>query len=372
MEKIFMSLPTVVFITALPLESDAITKNLSQLKNEMVSNTAYRIGVYPKDNPRWRVVVREAGQTNTVASTETILAIRNFEPDYIFLVGTAGGIKDVALGDVVIADVIKGYERGKDGSTFEPRGAVARSSYKLVEVAKLVSYTQNWCAKIDHEPLPKALIGVITTGEKVVASTCSPTYKLIRKIYSDAIAVEMEGIGFSEAVWRSESMRGIVIRGISDLLDDKDAKHDKEWQPIAAENAAAFAFAMLDLNELASAIEPLSLSKLEPLSYDKKDIFEDIGYIKTSITLKFDGTLTGETYSRANSLFRGFKGRVDITILGAEDKQLWKKRYDCTTRGSRIDIFWPNSGTDVWTEQLSEEIGQNASSLEIIHSYSIP
>lgn len=36
-----------------------------------------------------------------------------------------------------------------------------------------------------------------------------------------------------------------MVRGISDLLNDKDAAIDQTWQPIAARHAAAFGYQLL-------------------------------------------------------------------------------------------------------------------------------
>jgi nucleoside phosphorylase len=242
-----MTLPTVVFITALPCEFKAVADYLTSPQEEQHrQGTIYHLGEYPAENPRWRVAVAEAGQTNSVAAFETGRAVDHFQPEYVFFVGIAGGIKDVELGDVVVAETVKGYERGKaTNKGFLPRGEVGKSSYQLVERAKAVARGADWHSKLKRETAPKALVATITAGEKVINSVRDAVYKFITQTYSDAVAVEMEGIGFLEAVRRNEKVHGIEIRGISDKLA-KNAAHDKQWQPIAAENAAAFAFAMLD------------------------------------------------------------------------------------------------------------------------------
>ena len=61
---------------------------------------------------------------------------------------------------------------------------------------------------------------------------------------NDAIAIEMEGWGASWTA-HSHGLPVLVVRGISDSLDDKDQIHDAKFQPLAAEAASAAAFQIL-------------------------------------------------------------------------------------------------------------------------------
>src|SRR5262249_29658521 len=82
-------------------------------------------------------------------------------------------------------------------------------------------------------------------GEKVLASTQSELFRLLKETYGDALAVEMEGYGFLRAVRKHHPVHGLVIRGISDLLDDKTEADASGAQQVAAQRAAAFAFQVL-------------------------------------------------------------------------------------------------------------------------------
>lgn len=55
----------------------------------------------------------------------------------------------------------------------------------------------------------------------------------------------MEGSGFLRAVYANQDVHGLVIRGISDLLDGKETADASGSQERAAAHAAAFALQVL-------------------------------------------------------------------------------------------------------------------------------
>jgi hypothetical protein len=67
--------------------------------------TIYECGAFED----WEIAVAETGQGNTRAAVEVDRAVSTFEPDCLLFVGVAGGLKDVALGNVVAATKVCGY-----------------------------------------------------------------------------------------------------------------------------------------------------------------------------------------------------------------------------------------------------------------------
>ena len=187
----------------------------------------------------------EAGAGNPGAAMEAERALSYWKPEVALFVGVAGGIKDVVLGDVVAADEIYNYHAGKAKDEFKPRPDVGKGAYRLVQKAKATATLGQWRSRIESGDEPKALVEPIAAGEQVVASTKSATYEFIRKTYGRAVAVEMEGAGFLRSAYANHSVEALVIRGISDLIDDKEETDRNLWQPRAAANAAAFAFELL-------------------------------------------------------------------------------------------------------------------------------
>lgn len=173
-------------------------------------------------------------------------------PDLAFFLGVAGGVQDVKLGDVVAATVVHDYERGKEGPDgYESRSLQHKSAFPLKQLAGMTEMDAVWQKRIQAaneellDPPPRALVEEIAAGEKVVAKRDSTTGKLISEVAPRAVAVEMEGAGFLNAVDRFSKVDGLVVRGISDLLDHKHKSDAFGWQQQAAANAAAFLFEML-------------------------------------------------------------------------------------------------------------------------------
>ncbi|MDE5122417.1 MAG: phosphorylase, partial [Trichodesmium sp. St19_bin1] len=92
---------------------------------------------------------------------------------------------------------------------------------------------------------PNVFVAPIAAGEKVVANKKSDLFEFLQQNYGDALAVEMEGRGILEAVHANQQVSGLIIRGISDLIDGKSRADKEGFQELAASHASAFAFQVL-------------------------------------------------------------------------------------------------------------------------------
>jgi len=113
--------------------------------------------------------------------------------------------------------------------------------------------------------------GTIASGEKVVGSIDSELYKFLKKNCSNALAVEMEGLGFLEACRPYPLIKSLLIRGISDLVDGKENADKEGSQPYASKNATEFLFGLIDFIDIKEEIVTLSLrqkfSEIAPKLY---------------------------------------------------------------------------------------------------------
>ncbi len=248
-----------VILTALQVEYEAVRAHLRDIREETYKGTVYERGTFAAGKWSWDIGIAEIGAGNAAAAAEAERAIDYFEPDIVLFVGVAGGIKDVAPGDVVAATKVYGYESGKVSEWgFLARPSVGESSYRLVQRARAEGRKQEWIQRIHGRnlALPSSLrvwVGPIAAGEKVVASTRSEIIAFLHTHYNDALAVEMEGRGFLHATHANEPVQALIIRGISDLLDRKGEFDAQGFQEMAVRHASAFAFeilAKLDTTEL--------------------------------------------------------------------------------------------------------------------------
>lgn len=224
------------------------------------------------------------GMTGKAGNNQSALAvsdaIKNWEPRYIFFCGVAGGLMDfekaardknmkidIHLGDVVIAEVIHGYEYGKIDTDFDPRNDwTYHTDQGLWTKAIAYKTSSSWQKRIkltSPQPYkPKILEGEVASGDKVVDNPTNSFFASVIRKWPKAKAVEMEGAGVGAAINQARDAGKVIgwmmIRGISDIPRPPDSiellptwegergtSERDNWKPYAAEVAAAFTVGMI-------------------------------------------------------------------------------------------------------------------------------
>lgn len=141
------------------------------------------------------------------------------------------------------------------------------------------------------------LSGTIASGEKVDASYRSDLHKHIQQYASHALAVEMEGLGFLTVCRTRPLVKSLLLRGISDLVNDKGELDGQGSQPYASQNAAAFLFGLIDHIGLTDVRVKLATSeqifeaacKLYPRGLEDRRVWERAGGDLSLVILSIQG-----------------------------------------------------------------------------------
>jgi nucleoside phosphorylase len=273
-----------LIITALSSEYAGVRHHLSNVREEELPHgMVAEVGEFRGPSTSWSVWLIEAGMGNENAALETDRAVAHVRPEVVLFVGIAGGRKDVEIGDVVVASKIYGYESGKDEDTFRPRPDAPEPTYRILQRARAVARQGDWRERLllgDGQRAPEVRIKPIAAGEKVVGSRKSAVAKLLDEHYNDTAAVDMEGHGFLRAMHARAGSEALVVRGVSDLFDDKAATDAAGGQALAVKNAAAFAI------EVLARFEPepdQSLPSTGPLPAHEPDFWEQLRIVAAGL-----------------------------------------------------------------------------------------
>ncbi|MFJ3214960.1 purine phosphorylase [Kitasatospora sp. NPDC086801] len=238
-----MSKGPVVILTALNLEYQAVRQRLASPQvHRHERGTRFEVGTV--QGTSCRVALGLASKGNHSAAVIAERAIQEFSPVAVLFVGVAGALWDATrLGDVVMASHVYAYHGGTsedDGLKARPR--VWEAPHGISQLASHLARLNDWADPAPgHEDAPQVRFGAIAAGEVVQNSRISAEAKWIRQHYNDALAIEMEAAGVAQA-GHLNGAPVAIIRGISDRADGtKNSTEDRNWQPRAAANAAAFA-----------------------------------------------------------------------------------------------------------------------------------
>ncbi|GAB3857100.1 hypothetical protein GCM10028822_30260 [Hymenobacter terrigena] len=295
------------------------------------THTDYYVGTLATETGDVKLVLARTDQTNVSASLETDRALSHYKPHYAFFVGVAGGLKDVGIGDLVIGKDVYGYERGKaTDEGFKARPGAGNSSYALERAATSFAYSPAWNALAAQLPTAhfsnpiKVLTGTIASGEKVDSDVESELHHFLHLHCNHALAVEMEGFGFLEASRQHQQVHALLVRGISDLVNNKGQSEALGSQPYASANAAAFTIGLIRqlysrevFNRLPTPAEAKQLvtvaSELYPSGIQTGSIWERAGGRVADIAVSQNGR--AQWQEAARWLRTGGRGGTFATLL---------------------------------------------------------
>lgn len=251
----------ILILTALPEELDSVLgmlenpRRLDPVPDDIYVYYAATIPIRTQQGTvgSCRAVVTSSLRMGHVQATAlAVTAIRRWKPKYVFLVGIAAGfpIREVRLGDILIADQIFDYELQKlkkDRDELRP--------YIFPVDAGLLNAVAHFTAEEYRNQLPpnrpqpgepKIRQGMIASGNNVDAR--GEIIAKYGKEYPKLIGIEMEAAGVAAAClnYPPHNPKFFMVRGVSDFADpDKNTPEVERWRPYACDIASAYAIAFI-------------------------------------------------------------------------------------------------------------------------------
>ena len=260
-----LKLRRALMVTALDIEMQAVCAHFDHLASAVGrSGTVYECGDFLAEGDEWLVVVAQCGPGNNAAQAVVTWAHADFGHfEIVLFSGVAGSRKsDAPIGSVIAATHVYNPYSGKYANgDFASRPRSISIDHRLVQLARKVSRDSKWHVRtrplLNGERLPppedcpepfppRSFVAPIVAVEAVLADRDSELAAIIDEHGGDAHAVEMEGYG---AVFAADLARTpiMVVRGISDMIENKTPSDDAIYQPLAAIFAAAFTYELLNL-----------------------------------------------------------------------------------------------------------------------------
>jgi len=173
-------------------------------------------------------------------SQSLINRLLRFPPKLLLMSGICGGFDErgVELNDVIFTNSVFGYDRERLSDEQYRRGIqpqVYRASPSLLGlIANFKAQLSNDLGvRVHHE---KSL----ASGDKLLAQRRNKLRKAILDISPDIFGVEMEGVGFFQALYDAQvSTDAAIIKAVSDLGDEEQQSQDKKEKQMKAAKIAA-------------------------------------------------------------------------------------------------------------------------------------
>jgi nucleoside phosphorylase len=197
---------------------------------------------------------------NQASQALATAVLADWDPAYILLVGTAGGVKRqyaIKPCDIVVSSTIA-YDKKKQTSLGWEVYAqpVKTPSAKLLKAANhIVDLKIKWWESLGKKPIgdnqeePKIVSEQIISGEDLRGDAKADELAFLLKAFPQAIAVEMEAGGVGFALWDKESRTNFtVVKGVTDLVNvdrDKNQETRDLCRSYAAQAAATLALSIV-------------------------------------------------------------------------------------------------------------------------------
>lgn len=213
-------------IAALEPECLAFKERIQNPKRSTVGSLEFIQG----DLNGQSVVLLQCGFGKVNAAIATSLMIKQFSPQYVINIGSAGGFaSDLNIGDVIISSSVVHHDVDVTGLGYE-LGQVPGCEVVFNADEKL----QKLALTAEMSPY-KIRSGKIISGDSFVHHR--DQLEKIHKHFPDADVIEMEGASVAQSC-TILGTKFLIVRSVSDCVYDENNSVDfHEFLPIAAKNS---------------------------------------------------------------------------------------------------------------------------------------
>ena len=191
-------------------------KFLRDALQDLKTKTLYSFNFYTGRVGEHEVTVLLSGVGKVSAAVGTTLLIENYSPDLIINTGTAGGLKNVNVHDIILASEVRhhdvdltafGYELGQQSKmppAFKP-------DERFMQIAEGIITKHG----------EKANKGLVVSGDAFINNP--EKFEWIKENFPTAKAVEMEAASIAQ-VCHQMNTPFIILRAISDIAGEGNAQ----------------------------------------------------------------------------------------------------------------------------------------------------
>ncbi len=201
-------------IGAMPVEVDLLKSKLQNGQTEQESAFEFYSGTIDGI----KVIVLLSGIGKVSAAIATVLLIERYQPDYIINTGTAGGLRGVKMGDLVIGTEVGYHDADVTAFGYE-LGQMAQQPVRFVSDAFLLNVVNKAIESLTVQQ--NVFQGIILSGDSFMSD--SERVNQVRDDFPKALAVEMESAAIAQTCAQLK-VPFIVVRAISDLAGEGNSK----------------------------------------------------------------------------------------------------------------------------------------------------
>lgn len=212
----------VGIIFAMKEELDALKEIINITKEYQIFDLIF----YEGNLNNKKCIMVESGVGKVNASRVTQVLIDNFNVDYVFNIGVAGGVdSSLKVGDIVIGEKLVQHDFNITAFNHE-RGYVPKVGMYL--------YSDTYLVKLAKENIEESKIGVIASGD-IFCVDEKMTSKINQKF--KALCVEMEGAAIGQTCYLC-GVPFLVIRSVSDIPNNDNVITYEEFLLMSSKKVA--------------------------------------------------------------------------------------------------------------------------------------